>query len=135
MISESVIREIHQTPEMSMSFDQVETFRKIICNSECRTQYLEWLLRNDVVFRAAYCTALREPIEEHGAYEAIAIMLLRLVRDTSAWRERPTCPGVWICYADDRRLVVLNLTQDDLDRGSPFRTRCVYGPVSEPRHV
>ena len=52
-----------------------------------------------------------------------------------AWRKRPTCPGIWVCVGElelDGKFVVLRLSQDDLDRGSPFRTSQVYGPISEP---
>lgn len=55
-----------------------------------------------------------------------------------AWHKRPTGPGMWVCWAEDQTArifpigPILKLTQEDLDRGSPFSTACVYGPILEP---
>ena len=51
------------------------------------------------------------------------------------WMRRPCCPGLWVCKADETqksRDFVLELTQNDLDRGAPFLTSVVFGPIPSP---
>ena len=49
------------------------------------------------------------------------------------WSFRPSGPGIWLCVADEKnRLIGLELTDEDLERGAPFRTKCVYGPIPDP---
>jgi len=54
------------------------------------------------------------------------------------WMKRPSCPGIWLCQRSNRlnspyRWTGLDLTQDDIDRGAPFATDIVYGPIPEPK--
>lgn len=52
-----------------------------------------------------------------------------------SWMKRPNCPGMWVCVGDDTNTImrgkatVLTLSQLDIDRGAPFATQSVYGPI------
>jgi hypothetical protein len=50
------------------------------------------------------------------------------------WHERPTCPGMWACgwsHKDGVTILpsVLEITQDDIDRGASFSPPGVFGPI------
>lgn len=50
------------------------------------------------------------------------------------WMDKPSCPGIWVCVGVDWAdgsfpPAVIDLSQEDLDRGAPFRTTRVYGPI------
>lgn len=58
------------------------------------------------------------------------------ITPTPALHDRPTGPGWWVCVgspADDGDIGAytqcLLLDQEDLDRGAPFHTRKVFGPL------
>lgn len=48
-----------------------------------------------------------------------------------AWHPRPTCPGVWLCPPSKKiaQWVSLALSQDDINRGAPFLSDAVFGPI------
>ena len=50
------------------------------------------------------------------------------------WRDKPSEPGWWVCSNHSREWYAsaLFLTQDDLDRGAPFFSLAVYGPIPAP---
>lgn len=52
------------------------------------------------------------------------------------WMKRPSCPGIWLCWPgmNGRREYTngLCLTAEDIERGAPFETECVFGPIPEP---
>lgn len=54
------------------------------------------------------------------------------------WRDRPTGPGIWLCVKDRVtsdaadsiiRASLLGLNAEDLERGAPFASSRVYGPI------
>jgi len=49
------------------------------------------------------------------------------------WAMRPSGPGMWVCLPETGsafpKPVVIDLTQSDIDRGAPFRSSCVFGPI------
>lgn len=55
-----------------------------------------------------------------------------------SWHKRPTGPGFWFCWREQQSGsliqfgMLFKLTAEDIQRGSPFRTACVYGPIPEP---
>ena len=58
----------------------------------------------------------------------------RVFDDTPTWRDRPTLPGLYMCESlpdtiVPNEFVVLDLDQEDIDRGAPFATKRVYGPI------
>jgi hypothetical protein len=59
--------------------------------------------------------------------------IARVARAIPQWMDRPSTPGMWLCVPDNsntfKQLVVTWLSQPDLDRGAPFHTRRVYGPI------
>ncbi len=51
-----------------------------------------------------------------------------------AWHDKPTGPGLWVCWFHPRggkvqMPSVVDLAEEDLDRGAPFYTSRVYGPI------
>lgn len=60
--------------------------------------------------------------------------LLEHIRQLPQWHDRPPGPGLWACKSkpwangpkDD---VMLNLSQEDIDRGAPFQCVAVFGPI------
>ena len=62
----------------------------------------------------------------------------RLSESIPQWMERPSGPGRWVCEElpkGSRRIgpIIVNLTDEDLNRGAPFYTTRVYGPIPEFR--
>jgi hypothetical protein len=61
--------------------------------------------------------------------------LLDEVKRAPGWHERPTGPGLWVCMPDLNafprltQIIGLELDQEDIDRGAPFNTLCVFGPI------
>ena len=58
----------------------------------------------------------------------------RVFDDTPTWRERPTLPGLYVWQAEPDTALpndfgVLELDQEDIDRGAPFLAKRVYGPI------
>jgi hypothetical protein len=55
------------------------------------------------------------------------------VQPVPQWMDRPNAPGMWVCLASDkstfRQPIVCFLSQYDIDRGAPFYTLRVYGPI------
>ncbi len=56
--------------------------------------------------------------------------------DAPAWHDKPTCPGWWLCVSEvksmwkDSKVSTFQFwTQEDLDRGCPFHTSRVFGPI------
>lgn len=56
-----------------------------------------------------------------------------------AWHKRPTCPGLWVCWEESQPEMLftisaplIRMTQMDIDRGCPFATAAVFGPIPEP---
>lgn len=50
------------------------------------------------------------------------------------WLKRPTGPGLWVCVGGRGGALsgwtgALQLSQLDLDRGAPFETVAVFGPI------
>jgi hypothetical protein len=49
------------------------------------------------------------------------------------WMDRPSTPGMWLCVPSKgntfKQIVVCDLDQSDIDRGAPFHTSRVYGPI------
>lgn len=67
-------------------------------------------------------------------WETVRQRIAALVKQTVDYHDRPTGPGRWVCmskpWADGKMSdVVVDLSQDDLDRGAPFHTARVYGPL------
>ena len=52
--------------------------------------------------------------------------------DEPAWHDRPTGPGLWYCIGDKYKGTVVLLSQYDLERGAPFYSTKVYGPIPKP---
>lgn len=53
-----------------------------------------------------------------------------------AWRNRPTCPGIWVCVQEEHngkptKSCVLALTQDNLNHSTLLFTTRVFGPIPE----
>lgn len=52
------------------------------------------------------------------------------------WHKKPTMPGLWSCYAEDQTRdwqgTVMRITAEQISRGVPFGTSCVFGPMPEP---
>jgi hypothetical protein len=52
------------------------------------------------------------------------------------WYYRPSGPGIWVCVNWEGPLYtrdfVMRLTQEEIDRGVPFHTQMVFGPIPEP---
>lgn len=69
-----------------------------------------------------------------------------LACDTPAWHDRPTCPGLWLSMHEPsspigasflkflQSMTMLLLEKEDLDRGAPFFSLRVYGPIPEYDH-
>ncbi len=79
-----------------------------------------------------------QQIGREEAAEAISGLQTELIQSEQAaeaqWMERPSGPGLWVCIGKGRlngQDTVLKLSQHDLDRGSPFETKMVYGPIPE----
>lgn len=76
---------------------------------------------------------IRRLTEQIGAQHSAT---KRVALPQTVWRERPSAPGWYIALPIDDcnmgMICVLRLTQADLDREAPFRTRAVFGPIPDP---
>jgi len=60
------------------------------------------------------------------------------VSEQPQWMRRPSGPGKWVCKSDQSgrdigfHQTILDLDADDIERGAPFHTECVYGPIPSP---
>jgi hypothetical protein len=56
-----------------------------------------------------------------------------LEQSKTRYMDRPDEPGMWVCFNDSKEflMTVLYLDQDDLNRGAPFHTQRVYGPIPD----
>mgnify|MGYP005610140499 CR=1 FL=1 len=59
--------------------------------------------------------------------------------DAPRWMDRPDRPGTWV-YAriktgeyGEMPDVAINLTQEEIDKGAPFVSKRVYGPIPEDK--
>lgn len=61
------------------------------------------------------------------------------VGEQPQWMDRPNQPGMWVCIGgkaggiEKLQDAALHLMQADLDRGAPFCTVRVYGPIPDFR--
>ena len=55
------------------------------------------------------------------------------LNDAPRWMDRPDRPGTWVCDDSAGRYppIGVNLTQEMLDKGDPFVSKRVYGPIPE----
>jgi hypothetical protein len=94
-----------------------------------------WALTSSVV------TEYRDHWKSTGnVTPSLAVALADAWLESPQWMERPSGPGLWLCRpaenATFKQDVVCSLNQHDIDRGSPFHTRAVYGPIpAEPLPV
>ena len=57
--------------------------------------------------------------------------------DAPRWMDRPDRPGTWVCARiktgeyGEMPDVAINLTQEEIDKGAPFVSKRVYGPIPE----
>ncbi len=103
------------------------------CGFDSRQSFLKG---NDMTTIQQLKEQVHSEVGYHGGL-CIQEMIDDLAKQIPQWHKRPTGPGLWICWADDQsgRFVtapILRLTAEDIARGSPFRTICVYGPIPEP---
>ena len=63
----------------------------------------------------------------------------RRLNDAPRWMDRPDRPGTWVCVGSDTdgfgRIpdCVIHITQEMLDKGAPFVSKRVYGPIPEDK--
>lgn len=61
----------------------------------------------------------------------------RLKREAPQYHERPTCPGLWLVIPDGtctdfaRRIIIIPLTAEDIERGVPCHASRVFGPIPQ----
>jgi hypothetical protein len=71
------------------------------------------------------------------AFVAAALIAARAkLAEMPRWRERPTEPGLWLCWAVDQRnrfgfpnATLLRLDAEAIADGVPFESRVVFGPI------
>jgi len=49
------------------------------------------------------------------------------------WMDRPDRPGRWLCVNGDLPDCAVSLTQEMINKGAPFASKRVYGPIPEDK--
>lgn len=66
--------------------------------------------------------------------DAAELLAVHHIQSAPSWMHMPNAPGMWVVVAEGNqfRELVMQLTQDDLDRGAPFYAKASYGPIPLP---
>ena len=96
-----------------------------------KTQCPGFFAESDALVPCDFCNG--------DGFVCFAGILERFDKSAPAWHKRPTGPGRWLCANTEKSYFInlenwptLVIDQANLDRGSPFKTCCVYGPIPDP---